>query len=118
MNISAFQCEDCSSNLEYTIFNSSSTVKLFSTCDKKHMNVSLLDEYIRNILSKSLSVKSCKQCKKEENIQICQFCSNYFCKECNIIHLTVEHILKNLGKIYDNNKLDNLENNDKYKIVK
>ena len=118
MNINEFKCEKCSSNLEYTIFNSSNGVKIFSSCDKKHLNISSLDEYIRDNFSKRPNEKLCKQCKKEKSIKICQFCNTYFCKECNINHLTVEHILKNIGKIYDNNKLDNLEENEKYNIVR
>ena len=118
MNINEFKCEKCSAILEYTIFNSSNGVKIFSSCDKKHLNISLLDEYIRDNLSKRPNEKLCKQCKKEKGIKICQFCNNFFCKECNINHLTVEHILKNIEKIYDNHKLDNLEEDDKYKIVK
>ena len=109
MNINKLKCEKCSSIPEYTIFNSSTGVKIFSSCDKKHVNISLLDEYIRNNLSKRFNVKLCNQCKKEKNIQICQFCNNYFCKECNNNHLTVSHILKNIDKINENNKLDNFE---------
>ena len=112
-----FKCEKCSSIPEYTIFNSSNTVKIFSICNNKHGNISLLDEYIRNNLSKYSNEKLCQKCKKEKNIKICQFCSNYFCEECNVNHLTVEHILKNLEKIYNKNKLDDLEKDEKYKMV-
>ena len=80
------------------------------------MNISLLDDYIKNILSKTNNL--CKNCKKKESIQICQFCRYYFCKECYSNHLTVEHILKNTVEIYENNNLDNLEKDEKCKTVK
>ena len=113
-----FKCEKCNSNLEYTIFNSSSGVKINSSCDKKHFNTSLLDEYVRDNLSKCSNEKKCKKCEAKIKIKICQFCNNYFCEKCNFNHLTVEHILQNIDKIYADNKFDNLEKDDKFKKVK
>ena len=42
-----FKCEYCCSIPEFTIFNSSNRVKIFSSCINKHINISLLDDYLK-----------------------------------------------------------------------
>ena len=114
-----FIFEKCSSIPEFTIFNSSNRVKIFSSCENKHINISLLDDYIKNNVSKYDDVKNCEKCKKEKHIKICQFCDKYLCEECNINHLTIEHILNNkiVQEISDNKYLDNIEKDDRFKVV-
>ena len=46
-----FKCEHCCSFPEFTIFNSSNRVNIFSSCDNKHINISLLDDYIKRNIS-------------------------------------------------------------------
>ena len=109
------KCMKCSSIPDFTIFNSSNRVKIFLECENKHFNISLLDEYIKNIISYNNSNK-CENCKKEENIKMCQFCHKFLCEECNSNHLTLEHIINNKisKEIYDNIFLENIKE-DKFK---
>ena len=118
-SLNKFKCEKCSLIPEFTIFNSSNRVKIFSSCDNKHLNISLLDDYIKNNISNDNDTKYCEKCRKEKNTKICQFCNNNFCEECNIKHLTIEHILNNkiVEKINDNKFLENIEKDDKFEEV-
>ena len=113
-----YKCEQCSSVPEFTIFNSSNRVKIFSSWDNKHINVFLLDDYIKTNISNYSDEKCCEDCKKEKNIKVCQFCYKYLCEECNIKHLIIKHILYNevVQKIFENKYLDNIEKNDKILI--
>ncbi len=108
----SLECEKCSSIPEYTLFYSSNKVKLYITCENRHVNFSLLDEYLSD---EDRDEILCKKCNKKK--KICQFCSNEFCEQCNINHLTIDHISDNLEKIYNNNKILNLEKDDKFKNV-
>ena len=59
-----------------------------------------------------------KNVKKRKAIKIYQFCKQYLCEECNIKHLTIEHILNN--KIIENicdNYFVGIEKDNKMKII-
>ena len=119
-------CTKCSSIQDFTLFNSSNQVKLFSECDNKHINLYFLDDYIKKIIAKSMENNDseiiCEKCQKKKEIKICQFCNKYLCGECNIKHLCKDHILNSriVEEIYDiNSYLDNTEEkDDKLKVMK
>ena len=112
------RCKKCSFFPNITIFNSSNRVKVFTECENKHIDISLLDEYIKNNSNSNNNINKCAKCKNDKNIKICQFCYNHLCEECNEKHLTLEHIINNkiMEKIYDNNYIDNLDK--KYEEIK
>ena len=114
------KCEKCSAIPDITIFNSKNRVKIFLQCENRHLNISLLDEYIKNNILYSNNIIQCQNCKKEKNIKICQFCNNYLCEECNNSHLTIDHILNNKisEEIYNNNYLASIEKEENFKVVK
>ena len=66
-SINKLKCEKCRLIPEFTIFNSSNRVKIFSSCDNKHLNISLLDDYIKNTISNDNDTKCCEKCKKEKS---------------------------------------------------
>ena len=111
------KCEKCNYTPEFTIFNSSNSIKIYSECKNKHINIFLLDEYIKKIISNN-KISKCEKCKQEKNIKICQFCNKYLCEKCNNNHLTIEHIINNKisNDIYENKYLNNID--DKFKIIK
>ena len=118
-------CTKCSSIQDFTLFNSSNQVKLFSECDNKHINLYFLDDYIKKIISKSMENNDseiiCEKCQKKKEIKICQFCNKYLCGDCNIKHLCKDHILNSriVEEIYDiNSYFDNIEEkDDKLKVM-
>ena len=114
------KCQKCNCFPDITIFNSKNRVKIFSECENKHLNISLLDEYIKNNFSYSNNIIKCEKCKLDRKIKICQFCNKYLCEECNNNHLTIDHIINNkmTKEIYSNKYINNIENEDKYKEVK
>ena len=113
------KCEKCDSIPDFTIFNSQNRVKIFSECKNKHLNICLLDDYIKKSYS-YINTNNCEKCKKEANIRMCQFCNNFLCEECNNNHLTIDHIINNRisNKIYDSKYLDNIDEEDKFKSIK
>ena len=114
-----FKCEYCCSIPDFTIFNSSNRVKIFSSCINKHINISLLDDYLKRNISYCNDEKYCEKCRKEKNIKMCQYCDNYLCEECNIKHLTIDHILnkETLQNIFDVEFLNNIKKDDKFKEI-
>ena len=71
---------------EITIFNSENRVKVFSECQNKHFNISLLDEYIKNNISyNSNNISKCEKCKKEKKLKYVNFAIIIYVKNAIII---------------------------------
>ena len=107
------RCNNCSFFPDITVFNISNKVKIFTECENKHTNISLLDDYIKNKCVNNNNINKCEKCKKDKNIKMCQFCYHYLCEDCNKNHLTLEHIInsKIAKEIYENRYIDNIDNN-------
>ena len=112
------KCKKCNNYPDITIFNTGNRVQIFTECDYKHINISLLDDYIKNIYS--YNNKKCAECNSDKDIKICQLCNNYFCEECNNKHLTIDHLINNkIVRLITENKFINIIDNDnKYKELK
>ena len=88
------KCKKCNNYPDITIYNIGNRVKIFTECKNKHINISLLDDYIKN--NYIYNNNKCEKCNKNKNnIKICQLCNNYLCEECNNKHLTIDHIINN-----------------------
>ena len=44
------KCQKCNNIPNFTIFNSANRVNISEECPNKHFHISLLDEYIKNII--------------------------------------------------------------------
>ena len=105
------RCKKCSLFPDITIYNYKNRVNIFSECENKHINISLLDAYIKEICSNTYNSNKCEKCENKKDIKECQFCKKSLCEECNKKHLTIEHIVNNqiVKEIEENKYINNVD---------
>ena len=112
------RCKKCSLFPDITIYNHKNKVNIFTECKNKHINISLLDNYIKDIYSNNNSTNKCEKCENNKDVRTFQFCKKYLCEECNKKHLTIEYVVNNqiVKEIEENKYLKNID--DKHKDIK
>ena len=112
------RCKKCRLFPDITIYNHKNRVNIFTECKNRHINISLLDDYIKDNHSYNNNENKCEKCENNKDARTWQFCKKSLCEECNKKHLTIEHIIDNqiVKEIEENKYMNNID--DKYNEIK